>query len=168
MKYYKILLNDSFNRTKVKAEAMAVANQADGEPIPVDADAMCSEKQKAIRASWRKIHVIVTPLCDVVQGKAINSRVIDGFLIAEGGGLIKYIDDRSEAIFISPKFEIDGAVYSLVLNLRYFHTTHFDPKKLQEQGLTSLFRIRQSLLAEIQSRLARHISRQGVLFIDEG
>ena len=157
-KVYKELLNSSFGREKVKKEAPEGATQK-------EIDKMASERREAIRASWRKIHVVVTPLCDVVQGKAVNSRVIHGFLVRED--LKGYIEDRSEAIFVSPKFDIGGTVYALVLNLRYFYTTHFDPKTLQEQGLTPLFRVRQSLLSEIQSKLARHISRQGVLFIDE-
>ena len=155
---YKKLLNDSFSRTKVEEEAPDDVTKKVLEK-------MCSEKRQAIRVSWKKIHLVVTPLCDVVQGKAVNSRVIKGFLIREE--LKEYIDERSEAIYVSPKFDVGGTVYAMVLNFRYFYTTLFNDTNLQEGGLTPLFRIRQSLLSEIQSKLARHISRQGVLFIDE-
>jgi RNase H-fold protein (predicted Holliday junction resolvase) len=156
-KLYNELLNSSFNRARVK-EVM------DPDTPKKEFENICGQKRDAIRSSWKRIHLVVTPLCDVVQKKSINIKLVAGFLIH--GDLIKYIDERSEAVFISPKFQIATEVYALVLNLRYFYTID-SPDQLKQEGLTSLFRVRQSLLAEIQSRLARHLSRQGVLFIDD-
>ncbi|MDO6433126.1 hypothetical protein Q4E93_21130 [Flavitalea sp. BT771] len=156
-KLYNEILNSSFNRARVK-EAM------DPDTPKKEFESICSKIRDAIRSSWKRLHLVVTPLCDVVQKKSVNIKVVSGFLIP--GGLIKNIDERSEAVFISPKFQIANEVYALVLNLRYFYTID-TPEELNQEGLTPLFRVRQSLLAEIQSRLARHLSRQGVLFIDD-
>lgn len=50
----------------------------------------------------------------------------------------------------------------MILDFRYFTTA-----TLTTENVKGLFRIRQELLAEIQSKLARHINRQGILFLDE-
>jgi len=149
------LLNDSFNREKIQKENPEV----EGKPL----ENLYSRQRQLIRKSWIKVHVVVTPLCDVVQRKVIYNRMVQGFLLPEDQ--VKYVQDKSEAIFVSPPFQLGEQTFALVLNLRYFYTTPFDPKKAAPEGLSPLFRLRQSLLAEIQSKLARHTSRQGVLFI---
>ena len=141
---------DKANREKSTKEIGTLANK------------FRSGLRKSIRTNWKKIYVVVTPLCDYVQAKFANSRGVKGMLISSE--YTKYIDDKSEAIFISPEFIIDESKWVIVLNFRYFFTAHgYDGVK----GLNPLFRVRLQLLAEIQSKLARHISRQGILFLDE-
>jgi hypothetical protein len=129
---------------------------------------LSEQEIKEFQSAWKKIHLVVTPLCDVVQEKAVNIKVIQGFLIPEDQ--VRYLNSKSEAIFVSTRFQVVNQVYILMLDYRYFYTaTPADPnsKHFQEPDFIPLFRVRQSLLAEIQSRLARHLTRQGILFIDE-
>jgi hypothetical protein len=118
--------------------------------------------KKDIKQSWKKISVVVTPVCDFVQkNNNIYDRVVKGILIPKD--YREYIDDKSEAIFTCP-FSINhgGIDYIMALDFRYFITTELT----KENNITPIYRIRQELLAEIQSKLARHINRQGILFLD--
>jgi len=115
-----------------------------------------------IKASWKKIAIVVTPVCDFVQkDNKIYDRIVKGVMIP-----LKYkdyIDDKSEAVYILPiSITHNGSVFIIVLDFRYFVTLDFKVERI-----SGLFRVRQELLSEIQSKLARHINRQGVLFIDE-
>ena len=97
--------------------------------------------------------VVVTPACDYAQDKLKYDRLVQGIIIDEEYG--NYIDN-SEAIYKSPSFEYESKCKILVLNYRYFITEYIS-KKLQP-----VFRLRNTILAEIQSKLARHINRQGI------
>lgn len=163
-KAFEDLLNNSFNRKMIEDAIIAAAANKDKDKKELNKliNNACSAKRKEIRHAWKKIYFVATPLCDFVQNKCYNSRVVKGMLIkAEHAA---FIDDKSEAIFISPKFKYENDTYILVLHFRYFFTA---PGSNGVQGLVPLFRVRQQLLSEVQSKLARHISRQGVLFIDE-
>lgn len=125
------------------------------------ADKQFKEIRKEIEKVWRKIYVVVTPVCDFAQKKSAYDRVVKGVLIPKK--YKEFIEDRSEAVFIIPfVIEIDGIECFLVLDFRYFITTD-----LTQENVSGLFRIRQELLSEIQSKLSRHINRQGILLIDE-
>ena len=97
--------------------------------------------------------VVVTPACDYAQDKLKYDRLVQGIIIDEQYG--NYIDN-SEAIYKSPSFEFESKSKILVLNYRYFITEYIS-KKTQP-----VFRLRNTILAEIQSKLARHINRQGI------
>ena len=99
--------------------------------------------------------VVVTPACDYAQKKNVNDRIVQGVII--DSDFQKFIDN-SEAIFISPKFTYESHCRLIVLNFRYFFTVNLDGTKPKY-----LLRLRNSLLAEIQSKLARHINRQGIM-----
>ena len=124
-------------------------------------------KRKKIREEWNKIYLVVTPLCDKVQDKHRKIRVIKGFIINEE--YKKYIDNKSEAIYISPSFYCDRTNKSkvIVLNFRYFFTYPTDKKLLESlKHINPIFRLRSSVISEIQSKLARHVSRQGILYTE--
>jgi hypothetical protein len=106
------------------------------------------------------ISIVVTPVCDYAQNNNVYDRIVQGLLIPKSES--NYIINN-DALFIVP-FDIihDSKEYRLVLDFRYFITTD-----LTQENVSGLFRIRQELLSEIQSKLARHINRQGVLLIDE-
>ena len=116
------------------------------------------ELRSNIRKSWIKIGLVVTPLCDYAQNKKIYDRIIKGLLIESI--YLEWINEKSEAIYISPIFRYNDKDYVLVLDFRYFITSEID-----NWTNNKLFRIRQQLLSEIQSKLARHINRQGVLYL---
>lgn len=105
--------------------------------------------------------IVVTPVCDYAQENNVYDRVVKGILIPIE--LCEHIV-KNDAIFMLP-FPIihEEADYYLVLDFRYFITTDLS----KEEDIKGLFRVRQELLSEIQSKLARHISRQGILLIDE-
>lgn len=101
--------------------------------------------------------VVVTPACDYAQSKAKFDRIVLGVIIDDK--YRNYIDDRSEAIYFSPTFNHNEENRVLILNFRYFITR----ASSTETNVNPLFRMRNSILSEIQSKLARHISRQGIM-----
>jgi hypothetical protein len=115
-----------------------------------------------IKKSWVQIATIVTPVCDYVQKEnKIYDRIVNGLLIPLE--FIDFVDDKSEAVYILPiRINYNDKEYLMVLDFRYFITTD-----LTKENVKGIFRIRQELLAEIQSKLSRHINRQGILFLDE-
>lgn len=126
-----------------------------------------STKRDHIRKNWKKIYLVVTPLCDTVQNKHKNIRTVKGFIIQKE--FKKYIDQSSEAIYISPSFYLKELEESfiLVLNFRYFFTFTNNQRILASlKSITPIFRLRSSIIAEIQSKLARHINRQGILYVE--
>jgi len=129
-------------------------------------DKVLSKLRKAKRAEMRTgmkgIWFVVTPLCDYVQDKAGFKKVVHGVALKKDFAYL--LDTKSEAFFISPPFKLEEESYVLVLNFRYLHTMNeIDPN----EHLKPVFRARQQLLAEVQSKLARHLSRQGILFLSD-
>ena len=121
------------------------------------------EKKNAIMETMIPCEVVVTPSCDYAQNKYKTNRIVQGLLIEAKniieGKKIKNIDHRTDAIYISPLFEHLNRTYVMVLNFRYFITDDMSSDKRKYL----LFRVRNSMLAEIQSKLARHINRQGIM-----
>ena len=159
--YFSDLLNNSLNRSFIREDIKSKNNEKTSKEIDKLIDKKAKEIRHNIRQSWFKTYVVVTPLCDYVQNKNINHRVIKAIIIKSE--FKSFIDDKSEAIFISPRFNYDGDDYAIVVNFRYFFTSN---KPAGLKHIEPIFRIRQQLLAEIQSKLARHITRQGVLFLE--
>ena len=129
-----------------------------------------SDFKNQIKNCWLPIETIVTPVCDFIQGKEEYSKIILGALIENK--YKSFIENRNEALFLSPSFHFsytvgtktyDG-IYFLLLDFRYF-TSRI--KEKIDARINPIFRVRQQLLAEIQSKLSRHINRQGILFLDE-
>lgn len=114
-----------------------------------------------IKENCKKIALVVTPVCDYAQkNNKIYDRLVKGILIPYK--FKKYIEDKSEAVYILPiTITFEKEEYSIIIDFRYFITTD-----LENDDVKVLFRVRQQLLAEVQSKLARHINRQGVLFLD--
>jgi hypothetical protein len=156
------LLNNCFNRSKIKNELSIEEKDKTESEIKKLIDKNSSTKRKLIRSTWKKIYLTATSLCDYVQNKYEYNRCIKGIIIDSDH--IDYIDTKSEAIFTSPKFLFEDKSCVMVLHYRYFFTSIKGGKL---KYLNPLFRARQQLLAEIQSKLSRHISRQGILFLDD-
>ncbi|MBK9958755.1 MAG: hypothetical protein IPP11_09215 [Chitinophagaceae bacterium] len=118
--------------------------------------------KEEIKKAWVKLAIVVTPVCDYVQkDNKIYDRIVKGLLIPSE--YRDFIDDKSEAVYVLPiSINYSAKQYILILDFRYFSTTDLSVDKA-----TPIFRLRQELLAEIQSKLARHINRQGILFLDE-
>lgn len=101
--------------------------------------------------------IVVTPACDHAQNKAKNIRLVRGIIVKDCHR--EHFDRQSEAIYISPSFNYENNNCILVLNFRYFFTCQ--NKVIKDD--TVIFRLRSTVLSEIQSKLARHISRQGIM-----
>lgn len=118
-------------------------------------------KRAEIIASWKKMWLNVTPLCDTVQGKIVFHRLVRGILVPKEFSKAFF---SNEAVYVSPSFTFDKKDYCIVIDFRQFFTlTQLGKSKNRK----SIFRIRQQLLAEIQSKLSRHINRQGILYLEE-
>ncbi len=112
--------------------------------------------KKEIYKSLQPCEVVVTPACDYAQKKVKYDRVIHGVII--NADFRDNVNSQSDAFYVSPSFEYEKQKRIIVLNNRYLVTCdEFDHYP------NPLFRIRDSILAEIQSKLARHISRHGVM-----
>ncbi|MBO4752497.1 MAG: hypothetical protein J5526_07120 [Bacteroidales bacterium] len=118
---------------------------------------LLQERRSAIKTTMLPCGVVVTPACDYAQNKAKYDRVVQGVII--DSHYEQFIDKKSEAIYVSPSFNDGSQERILVLNYRYFITQLLD----KESNLNPLFRLRNSILSEIQSKLARHINRQGIM-----
>ena len=71
----------------------------------------------------------------------------------------EYIN-QGDAFYISPTIKYDNKNYIIVLNFNYFITSNLDE---EESNCNILFKLRRPILAEVQSKLARHINRQGII-----
>jgi len=117
--------------------------------------------KKEIKAKWLKIGLIVTPVCDFAQNNKYFDRIVNGLLIPIE--YKEYIENKSEAVYMLPISIMENKKeYLLVIDFRYFKTYNLSSEVVEKV----LFRVRQELLAEIQSKLARHINRQGILFLE--
>ncbi len=112
--------------------------------------------KKEIYKSFLPFEVIVTPDCDYSQMKAKYFKLVQGVII--NANFSNYVNSKSDAFYVSPIFEYDKQKRIMVLNYRYLITYSKD-----HQFKNPLFRIRESILAEIRSKLARHISRHGIM-----
>ncbi|MBP5422503.1 MAG: hypothetical protein J6Y78_08700 [Paludibacteraceae bacterium] len=112
--------------------------------------------KKDIYKSLLPFEVVVTPDCDYAQMKAKYFRLVQGVII--NADFKNYVNSQSDAFYVSPIFEYEGQKRVLVLNYRYL-VTYVEG----HQYPNPLFRVRDSVLAEMRSKLARHISRHGIM-----
>lgn len=163
-KVFEALFNESFNRSIIDTSSIEKSDNLSSAQKEKKINKLASDKRKEIRTNWEKIYVVVTPLCDKVQNKQRNVRVVKGFIIDKK--YKKFIDEKSEAIYISPSYYDSESETSriIVLNFRYFFTFDGDVTKIK--GLTPKMRLRNDMMSEIQSKIARHISRQGILYVE--
>jgi hypothetical protein len=99
-------------------------------------------------------------VCDFAQDKVKRNRVIPGIFIEK-----KYrdlVNDKTDALYVSPSFYYSKkkSEYFFILDFRYFASEKDDNGE-------SNIKLKQQVLAEILSKLSRHINRQGIIFIDE-
>lgn len=125
-------------------------------------DAKNDFKVSYLASSIDLVESCIDPLCDYVQNKLIHSKFIQGLMLEEC--FLEHMDKNSEAIYFSPIFNYEDRNVFLVFDYRFLFTraTNSPPESSDE----FLFRLRSSLLADMQSKLSRHINRQGILYID--
>lgn len=101
----------------------------------------------------------VTPICDYSQGNRIYCRLIPGVIIDE-----KYFFKKKRSaqyFYVSPGFLFKKNLVNFYCDLRHMKT--IEPEKLN--GIAPVLRIRHLFQSDIQSQLARHVSRPGVVFV---
>lgn len=123
-------------------------------------DAYYRKIRQQIRNNWDIFKLVINPVCDFAQDKVKRSRVIPGIFIEK-----KYrelINDKTDALYVSPNFYYTKKQneYFFILDFRYFTS------EKEDEG-ESCVKLKQQVLAEILSKLSRHINRQGILYIDE-
>lgn len=161
------ILNESVDRFEFKNE-IDNFQVLDEKQQNKEIDKKYKSMRSLNRESWKKVYVVVTPLCDKVQNKYVKIRVVKGIIIESK--FKKYLDKKTEALYISPSFNFDDTSdksYNLIINYRYFFTYPNDKKLVNSiKQIKPIFRLRSSIIAEIQSKLARHINRQGILYVE--
>lgn len=152
----KEILNNSLKTEDIRAQ-IGEKFYSNPQEAKKQYDFLMKERRNTIFQTLLACGVVVTPACDYAQKKAKYDRIIMGIII--DSCYKDFIDTKSEAIYVSPSFYDGTRERIMVLNYRYFMTQELS----KVNGATPLFRVRNSILAEIQSKLARHISRQGVM-----
>ncbi len=103
----------------------------------------------------------VSPSCDYAQDKWKLHRVLHGLMWPEND--FKKIKKKADYIYTSPIFKVDNKIYKFVFDLRYLTTLSLDELKDKDPVL----RIRHDLLVDIQSKIAGHINRPGVICLEQ-
>lgn len=151
------IINDSLNTEDLREQVKEQFQNVQQKEAKDFYNQLLKERKDTIYSTMIPCGIVVTPACDYAQNKAKYDRVIMGVII--DSCFKQFIDTKSEAIYISPSFNDGSQERILVLNYRYFLT-----QELADGGdVKPLFRVRNSMLAEIQSKLARHINRQGIM-----
>lgn len=107
----------------------------------------------------KHIMLEVSPSCDFAQDKWKRSRILHGVIWPE-----EYCQKikKCEYIYVSPYLERNGSIFKIVFDLRYFTSRAFD--NIRDKRAS--FRLKHDLLVDIQSQLARHINRPGVISLE--
>ncbi|APF17523.1 hypothetical protein Calab_2006 [Caldithrix abyssi DSM 13497] len=107
----------------------------------------------------------VSPVCDFVQNKMRMSRMIKGVLLPDSvenyNSVWRKIKKSASFLYVSPVIYYGNSVFRMVLDFRYFTS-----EPLSNQERETIFRIRKDILNDIQTRLAFHVNRTGVLFLE--
>ena len=103
----------------------------------------------------------VSPSCDYAQNKWKLHRVLHGLMWPEND--FNKIKKKADYIYTSPIFKVDNKIYKFVFDIRYLTTLSLDELKDKKPVL----RIRHDLLVDIQSKIAGHINRPGVICLEQ-
>ena len=153
----KAILNDSLMTEDIRNQVIEQFHDMRSREAKELYNNIMKERREAILSTAVPCGVVVTPACDYAQNKAKYDRIVMGLII--DSCYKDLIDTKSEAIYVSPVFDEGLHERVLLLNYRYFYTQSLS----KVNGIKQLYRIRNSILSEIQSKLARHINRQGIM-----
>lgn len=120
-----------------------------------------SDKKDELLSQLVYIYLETSPLCDYAQDKWKVSRLLPGVLWP--GEFESNKIKKAVFIYSSPLIKFGNKLYYMVFDLRFFTSIEFS--KLKDKS--PLFRLKHDYLVDIQSKLAPHINRPGVMFVDE-
>ena len=119
-----------------------------------------TEKDKLLK-KIKHIILEITPACDYAEKKALVSRLLPGVMWPHE--YAKQVKHPADFSYKSPVLkDRDGNLFHFVFDFRTFtsvETNKLKPKK-------PIFAIQNELLADIQSKLSRHVSRLGVVSVE--
>lgn len=139
-------------RLKIKSETPSILDGI----LKKETSSRLHQIKEEIQHTWFKIGIVVTPSCDYAQKKKIYDRIVQGVMIESR--FFEYIN-QGDAFYISPTIKYNDRNYIIILNFNYFITSNLN----DEPNCKILFKLRRPILAEVQSKLARHINRQGII-----
>jgi len=118
------------------------------------------ENKKQIKSEVEYIILEISPLCDYAQKKREICRILPGLLIPSIYG--EQIRERTDYIYKSKLIKFEEKLCCLIFDFRFLAS--IEPDKLKDKS--PKFRLRYQLLVDIQSKLASHINRPGVMFVE--
>ncbi|GAA0871104.1 hypothetical protein GCM10009117_02490 [Gangjinia marincola] len=155
---YKKLLTDCIDlgRSLSKKEATKKKDSKSSEVRKDIANLIFKDSSKFI-----PLELNITPLCDVAQNKEEYYRMVPGFLIDKKSR--EYLFEKTDRNYFSALLysEVSLNECHLVLDYRYFHSV----TKAEINKMRKLCCLRKSFVDEIQSKLANHVSRLGLLYL---
>jgi hypothetical protein len=117
------------------------------------------EINKKIKEDPILISCVVTPACDYAQNKFENHRAIFGLLWP--WELYSVLRDHADYMYISDVIKYETKNYCFVLDFGYFHSC--TEGQLTRKKKKKIMRLRQEILVDIQSKLASHVHRPGLM-----
>jgi hypothetical protein len=114
-------------------------------------------QQRNLIAAVKNIYLEVSPVCDYTQNKLRAYRFLPGLLWPVEYS--KQIKKTADYLYVSPLVNIKNNKYKLVFDIRCLTTL---PVNTPRHNKKILARVRHELLVDIQSYIARHVSRPGV------
>lgn len=124
-----------------------------------DIGGLCKEKIQKMKL--KMIVLEATPACDYAQNKQRVHRLVPGLLCPDE--CYKHIKRPTNFVYSSPIIEYEEKLYYLVFDFRFFTSV----TKEEIGRFKYLFRMKQELLADFQSRLASHVSRLGIVALEK-
>jgi hypothetical protein len=116
--------------------------------------------KKSFKSECQLICCEVTPSCDYAQKRLKMNRFIYGILWPNE--FSECLFRHSKFLYISPPIEFHEKIRLMVFDVRFFHAR----KKGALDGKNPKFRLRHELLVDIQSHLAAHVHRPGVISLE--
>lgn len=101
----------------------------------------------------------ISPLCDYSQNKWEAHRVIRGLVWPREH--MDKVKTNTDFLYTTPLFELNGESFCFIFNFCYFTSIRFGELHTDQNIIFT--RVRQQLLVDIQSKLAKHINRPGIL-----
>jgi len=130
--------------------------------LDTDDDKERTEKRRRIIHDGIKIEVNVSPLCDFAQEKLPYVRLLPGMLIKADEFLGDKINTKSAFNYFSDgvlRFEEED--YKLMFDFRFLYSRNESLLK----KISTNFKLRHQILADIQLKLGSHVNRSGVLYV---
>lgn len=153
--YFELLLHKIISILSIKLKIQYEKPDILDSVLKKETSNRIKQIKQEIQQTWLKIGIVVTPSCDYAQKKKVYDRIVQGVMIESH--FLDYIN-QGDAFYISPTIKYNDRNYNVILNFNYFITSN-----LSADNCRILFKLRHPVLAEIQSKLARHINRQGIM-----